>query len=161
MEITLCLSARKIVLHIVISDLKIFRHYCYTLFLYSFSYNDAYSLRTDYRFFTVWFCITQPFILQHVAGFRLLVLQSQPSSYSKTFFASGREFGPFCECSKPRNNGNLKGRSKVHWPTSSARRVNCHVCSARGKRRSIVKKCDVGLCIFECFEQYHTKARFN
>jgi hypothetical protein len=38
------------------------------------------------------------------------------------------------------------------------------VCSGRGKRRSIVmkcKKCDVGLCILGCFEEYHTKARLN
>jgi hypothetical protein len=44
MELTLFLSARNIVSHIVTSDLKIFREYCYTLFLHIFPYNDAYSI---------------------------------------------------------------------------------------------------------------------
>jgi hypothetical protein len=36
MELTLFLSARNIVSHIVTSDLKIFRQYCYTLFFIYF-----------------------------------------------------------------------------------------------------------------------------
>jgi hypothetical protein len=58
----------------------------------------------------------------------------------------------------------LEEANRQHWPTSSPKRMNCRVCSGRGKRRSILtkcKKCDVGLCILGCFEEYHTKARLN
>jgi hypothetical protein len=58
----------------------------------------------------------------------------------------------------------LEEASRHHWPTSSAKRMNCRVCSARGKRTSIrtkCEKCDVGLCILGCFKDYHTKARFS
>jgi hypothetical protein len=58
----------------------------------------------------------------------------------------------------------LEEANRHHWPTSSVNRMNCRVCSARGKRRSINEnreKCDVGLCILGCFKKYHTKARFN
>jgi hypothetical protein len=51
-----------------------------------------------------------------------------------------------------------------HWPTSSANRILCRVCYARGKKRSIMTKCmkcRVGLCIFGCFVDYHKKVRLS
>jgi hypothetical protein len=58
----------------------------------------------------------------------------------------------------------LEEASLHHWPTSSAKRMNCHVCSACGKKTSIrtkCEKCDMGLCILGCFKDYHTKVRFS
>jgi hypothetical protein len=58
----------------------------------------------------------------------------------------------------------LEEANRQHWPTHSDKRMNCRVCSTRGKRRSIrtkCEKCDVGLCILGCFKKYHTKGRFN
>jgi hypothetical protein len=58
----------------------------------------------------------------------------------------------------------LDEASRHHWPTSSAQRMLCRVCSARGKKRSIMTKCmkcKVGLCILGCFEDYHKKARLS
>jgi hypothetical protein len=58
----------------------------------------------------------------------------------------------------------LEEANRHHWPTHSDKRMNCRVCSTRGKRRSIHTKCekyDVGLCILSYFNKYHTKARFS
>ncbi|PNF17185.1 hypothetical protein B7P43_G06584 [Cryptotermes secundus] len=58
----------------------------------------------------------------------------------------------------------LEEASRQHWPNHSDKRLNCRVCSARGKRRRIqtkCEKCDVGLCILGCFKEYHTKPRFS
>jgi hypothetical protein len=56
----------------------------------------------------------------------------------------------------------LEEATQHHWPTSSNTRLRCRVCSSRGKRRYIRKKwlkCDVGLYISGCFQQYLTKAQ--
>ncbi|PNF30391.1 hypothetical protein B7P43_G13252, partial [Cryptotermes secundus] len=58
----------------------------------------------------------------------------------------------------------LEEASQHHWPTSSTSRLRCCVCSSRRKRSYIwtkCVKCDVGLCISECFQQFHTKATFS
>ncbi|PNF30070.1 hypothetical protein B7P43_G04241 [Cryptotermes secundus] len=58
----------------------------------------------------------------------------------------------------------LEEASRHHWPTSSTLRLRCRVCSSRRKRSYIwtkCVKCDVGLCISGCFQQFHTKATFN
>jgi hypothetical protein len=46
-----------------------------------------------------------------------------------------------------------------HWPFPSSR-LYCRACSAWGIKKRIqvkCKKCDVGLCLGKCFEDYHTK----
>ncbi|PNF36729.1 hypothetical protein B7P43_G12048 [Cryptotermes secundus] len=51
-----------------------------------------------------------------------------------------------------------------HWPTSSTSQLRCRVCSSRGKRRTVrtkCVKCDVGICISGCFQEFHTKATFR
>jgi hypothetical protein len=45
----------------------------------------------------------------------------------------------------------LEEASRQHWPTSSAKTLNCHTCSAGGKIRCVItkyKKCDIILCMF-------------
>jgi len=47
-----------------------------------------------------------------------------------------------------------------HWPAKSSTHLRCHRCSSRGQRKHTVYKCarcDVGLCVVPCFEEYHTK----
>ncbi|PNF43126.1 hypothetical protein B7P43_G18025 [Cryptotermes secundus] len=51
-----------------------------------------------------------------------------------------------------------------HWPTSSTSKLRCRECSSRGIRRTVRTKCvrcDIGLCISGCFQEYHTKATFR
>jgi hypothetical protein len=60
--------------------------------------------------------------------------------------------------------GRLESAKNDHWPTTSTARLKCRVCYSRGKRRDVgtkCKKCNVGLCILGCFEDYHTKAIFS
>jgi hypothetical protein len=60
--------------------------------------------------------------------------------------------------------GRLESANNDHWPSTSTARLKCHVCSSRGKRKDVrtrCKKCNVGLCILGCFEDYHTKVRFS
>ncbi|PNF39361.1 hypothetical protein B7P43_G18177 [Cryptotermes secundus] len=55
----------------------------------------------------------------------------------------------------------LEEACRHHWPASSKSQLRCCVCSSRGKRSSIHTKCvrcDIGLCISECFRHHHTKA---
>jgi hypothetical protein len=58
----------------------------------------------------------------------------------------------------------LNEANRHHWPMSSAQRMLCHVCSARGVKRKIktkCMKCAVGLCILRCFVDYHKKVRLS
>jgi hypothetical protein len=57
----------------------------------------------------------------------------------------------------------LEEANRHHWPTFSAKRMNCCVCSSRGMRSNLAKskKCNVGLWILKCFEKYHTNERFT
>jgi len=54
----------------------------------------------------------------------------------------------------------LESRHNKHWPAKSSTQLRCHPCSSRGQRKGTVYKCtrcDVGLCVVPCFEEYHTK----
>ncbi|PNF24473.1 hypothetical protein B7P43_G09102, partial [Cryptotermes secundus] len=58
----------------------------------------------------------------------------------------------------------LEEASRHHWPTSSTSRLRCRVCSWHRKRSYIQTKrvkCDIGLCISGCFQQFHMKATFS
>jgi hypothetical protein len=62
-----------------------------------------------------------------------------------------------CICLPPALSARVSCLEEVirqHWPTSSAKRMNCHICSARRKIGGIItqcKKCDIALCILGCF----------
>ena len=54
----------------------------------------------------------------------------------------------------------LESHHIKHWPAKSSTQLRCHLCSSRGQRKRTVSKrarCDVGLCVVPCFEEYHTK----
>ena len=63
-------------------------------------------------------------------------------------------------CSGAKNILWLESRHNKHWPAKLSTQL-CHcLCSSRGQREGAMYKCarcDVGLCVVPCFEEYHTK----
>jgi len=54
----------------------------------------------------------------------------------------------------------LENRHNKHWQAKSSKNLRCRVCCSRGQRKGTRYKCarcDVGLCVVPCFEDYHTK----
>ena len=54
----------------------------------------------------------------------------------------------------------LKSRHNKHWPAKPSTHLRCRLCSSLGQRKRTVYKCtrcDMGLCMVPCFEEYHTK----
>ena len=54
----------------------------------------------------------------------------------------------------------LKSCHNKHWLAKSSTELRCRLCSSRGQRKGTIYKCtrcDVGLCVVPCFEEYHTK----
>ena len=52
----------------------------------------------------------------------------------------------------------LEVKHSQHWPSKGKQRW-CRVCSLKKQTRSMLyfcNKCDVGLCIVNCFEKWHT-----
>jgi hypothetical protein len=50
-----------------------------------------------------------------------------------------------------------------HQPAKSSTQLCCHLCSSRGQTKGTAHKCarcDVGLCVGPCFEEYHTKVNW-
>lgn len=56
----------------------------------------------------------------------------------------------------------LEVKYSQHWPSKGSRR-RCRVCSSKNKYIRTAyscKKCDVGLCVDDCFEKWHTHVNF-
>jgi len=54
----------------------------------------------------------------------------------------------------------LKSHHNKHWPAKSSTHLQCRLCSSCSQRKRTVYKCarcDMGLCVVPCFEEYHTK----
>jgi len=54
----------------------------------------------------------------------------------------------------------LGSRHNKHWPAKSSTKLCCCLRSFCGQRKGTMYKCarcDVGLCMVPCFEEYHTK----
>jgi len=53
----------------------------------------------------------------------------------------------------------LESHHNKHWPAKSSTHLWCHLCSRGQRKRTVYKctRCDVGLCMVPCFEEYHTK----
>jgi hypothetical protein len=54
----------------------------------------------------------------------------------------------------------LKSCHNKHWPAKSSTQLRCHLCPSRGQRKGTVYKCarcDLGLYVVPCYEEYHTK----
>jgi len=53
----------------------------------------------------------------------------------------------------------LESRHNKHWPVKLSTKLRCHLCSSCGQKKGTMYKCarcDVGLCVVPCFEDYHT-----
>jgi len=58
----------------------------------------------------------------------------------------------------------LDSRHNQHWPAKHKKNIQCRVCSERGQRKTTIykcAKCDVGLCVVQCFADYHTKTNLE
>jgi hypothetical protein len=54
----------------------------------------------------------------------------------------------------------LGDRHHKQWPAKSSNQLRCRLCSSRGQRNGTAYKCsrcDDGLCVVPCFEEYRTK----
>jgi len=54
--------------------------------------------------------------------------------------------------------GQQEVKHSQHWPSKGKPR-RCRVCSLHKKTRSMLyfcRKCDVGLCVVDCFKKWHT-----
>ena len=54
----------------------------------------------------------------------------------------------------------LENCHNKHWSAKSSTQLRCHLCSSCGQRKGTVYKCarcDMGMCMVSCFEEYHTK----
>jgi len=57
----------------------------------------------------------------------------------------------------------LEVKHSQHWP-AKGKQQQCRVCSLQKKTRSTLyfcRKCDVGLCIVNCFEKWHTRVNLS
>jgi hypothetical protein len=58
----------------------------------------------------------------------------------------------------------LESRYNKHWQAKSSTKHRCGLCSSRGQGKDTMYKCtrcDVGLCVEPCFEEYHTKVNLE
>ena len=57
----------------------------------------------------------------------------------------------------------LEVKHSKHWPSKGKQR-RCHVCSLQKETKTMLyfcRKCDVGLCVVNCFEKWHTRVNFE
>jgi hypothetical protein len=55
----------------------------------------------------------------------------------------------------------LQVKHSQHWPSKGKQR-HCIVCSQNEKTRNTLyfcRRCDVGLCIVDCFQRWHTRVK--
>jgi hypothetical protein len=83
---------------------------------------------------------------------RELIIHSQEKNVTASGTSSGRPSPTASQLSR------LEVKHSQHWP-SKGKQWTCRVCSLHKKTRSMLyfcKKCDVGLCVVNCFEKWHT-----
>jgi hypothetical protein len=84
--------------------------------------------------------------------FRNLITES----HEKNVTASGVSWGrPSLSVSQI---SHLEVKHSQNWP-SKGKQCHCLVCAMKNKRGSTLyfcAKCDVGLCVVDCFERWHT-----
>ena len=88
---------------------------------------------------------------------RELIIFSQEQNVTSSGISKGRPSQTASQLSR------LEVKHSQHWPAKGKRR-RCRVCSLRKQTATThyyCKKCDVGLCIEECFEMWHTRLDFS
>jgi len=83
---------------------------------------------------------------------RELIIHSQEKNVTASGISRGRPSATASQLSR------LEVKYSQHWPARGTRR-RCRVCSLQKQTRTTLyfcRKCDVGLCIVDCFEIWHT-----
>jgi hypothetical protein len=86
---------------------------------------------------------------------RNLIVQSHEANITVSGVSRGRPSSSGAQLSR------LVVKQSQHWPSKGKQKRR--MCSLNKKPRSTLffccKKCDVGLCVVDCFEKWHTRAR--
>ena len=88
---------------------------------------------------------------------RELIINSQEGNVTASGTSRGRPSPAASQLSR------LEVKHSQHWPSKGKQR-RCRVCSLQKKTRSTLyfcRKCDVGLCVVNCFEKWHTRVNFS
>jgi len=84
---------------------------------------------------------------------RTLITESHEQNVTASGISRGRPSPSVSQISRP------EVKHSQHWPSKGKQR-HCHVCTMKNKRGSTLyfcAKCDVGLCIVDCFERWHMR----
>ena len=84
---------------------------------------------------------------------RNLITESHEQNVTASGISQGRQSPSISQISC------LEVKHSQHWP-SKGKQHHCRVCTMKNKRGSTLyfcTKCDVGLCIMDCFERRHTR----
>jgi hypothetical protein len=91
----------------------------------------------------------------HEILLRDLIVQTHVANIMVSGVSRGRPSSSGAQLSR------LGVKHSQRWPSKGKQR-RCRVCSLNKRTRSTLfycKKCDVGLCVMDCFEMWHTRAR--
>jgi len=84
---------------------------------------------------------------------RNLITESNKQNVTASGVSRGRPSPSVSQISR------LEVKHSQHWPSKGKQR-HCRVCAMKNKRGSTLyfcAKCDVGLCIMDCFERWHKR----
>jgi len=88
---------------------------------------------------------------------RKLIIHSQEGNVRASGTSQGRPSPAASQHSR------LELKHSQHWPSKGKQR-RCHMCSLRKQTRRTLyfcKKCDVGLCIVNCFKKWHSSVNLS
>jgi hypothetical protein len=88
---------------------------------------------------------------------RELIVHSQEENVTPSGISRDRPIPTASQLSR------LEVKHSKHWP-SKVKQRRCRVCSLHKQTRSTLyscKKCDVGLCVVNCFEKWHTRVNLS
>ena len=87
---------------------------------------------------------------------RKLIIRSQEENVTANGISRGRPSPTVSQLSR------LEIKHSQHWP-STGKPWRCRVCSLHKKTRSMYfcSKCDVGLCVVDCFEKWHIRVNLS
>jgi hypothetical protein len=88
---------------------------------------------------------------------RELIIHSQEENVTANGISRGRPSPTASQLSQ------LEVNNSQHWPAKGKQR-QCRVRSLQKKTRStlyVCRKCDVGLCVVNCYEKWHTRVSFR
>jgi len=83
----------------------------------------------------------------------MLITESHEQNVNASCVSRGRPSASVSQISR------LEVKHSQHWPSEGKQR-RCRRCAMKNKRGCTLyfcAKCDVGLCIVDCFERWHTR----